>query len=107
MSIQEYIEGSGVYIVPLKELPPCVLFIRDPKGSTTNEMGPLLHICKKEIDPAIAEPTLVLETARVTWDFYYGFYLCTGCKKTWDRDDEDGLRAIWSDGYGTGDEGQA
>ena len=107
MSIEEYREGTGVYTVPASQISDNVLFIRDPKKHTDEEIAPLLHICHKEIDPERELPTYVLETEVVRWDFYHGFYYCQGCNETWDRDDRDGLMAIWSDGYGTGDEGLA
>ena len=107
MSIREFLEGSGVYTVPAHEISDSVIFIRDPKDCTDEEVGPLLHICENVLDPDIAIPTRVLTTEVIRWDFYHGHYYCLGCKEIWDRNDEAGLRAIWSDGYGTGDEGQA
>jgi hypothetical protein len=105
MSIKAY--DSGVYTAPVKSISKNVWFMRDPEGGDDEEVGPLLHICEKNIDPDVHEPTYVLITGVVKWDFAKGHYWCLGCKKTWDRDNELGLRAIWSDGFGSGDEGQA
>ena len=107
MSTRELVEGSGIYLVPVEKLPKGSLFLRDPEQRTTMGLGPLLHICEKDIDTQIREPTWVVITGVVRWDSYYGRYACRECKEAWDKNDEAGLCAIWSDGYGTGDEGQA
>lgn len=105
--MREFIEGSGVYVVPVSKLPADSRFLRDPNLCGDEDLGPLLHICEQDLDPAAAVPSWMILTDEVKWDFYHGFYFCKGCKELWDEDDEEGLRAIWSDGYGTGDEGHA
>ena len=105
--MKEWIAGSGVYKVKVSQLPAEALFVRDPEMYEDEEVSPLLHICEQDLDPASAIPTWVILTEEVRWDAYYGRYFCKGCKETWDASDEDGLRAIWSDVLGTGDEGQA
>jgi hypothetical protein len=107
MSIKEWIEGSGVYKVSAAELPESAWFVRDPGACEDGESPPLLHICEKDLDPHGAEPMWLIMTEKVVWDFYHGYYFCQGCKQTWDENDEAGLRAIWSDGLGTGAEGTA
>jgi hypothetical protein len=104
--MKEWIEGSGVYRVPVEELPKDAWFVRDPKRYENEEVQPLLHICEQDLDTGDTTTWLIL-TARVRWDFHRGLYYCTGCKKTWNSTNENGLRAIWSDGLGTGDEGLA
>lgn len=105
MKITEYLEGSGVYRVPLAQVGPKTWFVRDPKKSTPGKMAPLLHICEREEERRSYPPMLVITTDPVRWDFVKGHYYCTGCKQTWS--DETGLRAIWEDGFGTGDEALA
>lgn len=105
MKIQEYLEGSGIYTVPKSQIAEKTWFVRDPKMGKSNEVGPLLHICNREDERGSYPPMLVIMTDVVRWDFWVGHYYCTGCKETWS--DEEGLRAIWEDGYGTGDEVQA
>jgi len=105
MKIREALDGSGIYRVPCSQVGPKTWFVRDPKKSKDGEVAPLLHICDRDTDPNAATPTLVIMTDPVRWDSFHGHYYCTGCKQTWK--DEVGLRAIWEDGYGTGDEGRA
>jgi hypothetical protein len=104
--MKEWIEGSGVYKVAVSALPAHAWFVRDPEMYDDAKLAPLLHICEKDLDPASAEPTWCILTDEVKWDFFHGRYFCRGCKKSWGKNDEAGLRAIWSDGLGTGDEGQ-
>ena len=94
---------SGVYVIDARKLPEHVLFLRDPALREDDNLGPLLHVCEKR--RMGADYTIL--TGAVRWDFFYGYYICEECSDTWDEEDEIGLRAIWSDGYGTGDEGQA
>jgi hypothetical protein len=103
--MREFVEGSGsgVYIIEASMLPKDVLFLRDPALKNDEGLGPLLHICEK----GLSHGEYTILTGVVRWDFCQGHYRCEECKETWDASDEDGLRAIWSDGYGTGDEGQA
>ncbi len=103
MKIKEFLDGSGVYTAPASQISAKTWFIRDPKRHADGVVSPLLHICERELDPDVAVPTYVLTTAVVRWDFFHGRYWCKGCKKEWNK--EVGLRAIWSDGLGTGDEG--
>jgi hypothetical protein len=105
--MNEWIEGSGVYKVLVSDLPEDALFVRDPKAYATDGVPPLLHICEKDLDTASIKPTWMILTDVVRWDHYHGYYFCTGCKEQWDSDNEAGLKAIWSDGLGTGDEAQA
>lgn len=107
MSTRELVEGSGIYLVPVEKLPRGSWFLRDPQLKTNEDLGPLLHICEKDLDTQIKEPTWMVITGVVRWDSFYGQYYCGECKEAWDQENEAGLRAIWSDGYGTGDEGQA
>ncbi len=105
--IEEFLEGTGVYKVSVALLPATTIFMRDPALHENNNLGPLLHICEKDLDPSESNPTWMLMTEHVRWDFYHGHYQCMGCKEIWDRENEGGLKAIWSDGFGTGDEGHA
>lgn len=105
MMIREFLDGSGVYSVPLSQVGPNVWFVRDPKKSTIEKVAPLLHICEREVDLRTSPQMLTITTDPVRWDFHRGCYYCTGCKQTWK--DEAGLRAIWEDGFGTGDEALA
>jgi len=106
--MKEFIVGSGVYKVSVKDLPQEAWFVRDPELYEDEDVSPLLHICEKDLDPTPGcEPTWVIMTEEVKWDFFHGHYYCKGCRQTWDENDEAGLKAIWSDGLGTGDEGQA
>ena len=95
--------GSGVYVLDRGALPDHVLFLRDPELREDDNLGPLLHICEKGLTGG--EYTIL--TGEVRWDSFHGYYMCQECSDTWDAEDEEGLRAIWSDGYGTGDEGRA
>ena len=102
----ERIDGSGIYKSPGKELPKDAWFVRDPNLRDNEGVRPLLHICEQDLDTGDPS-TWVILTERVRWDFTHGRYYCTGCGEIWDSKDENGLRAIWSDGLGTGDEGLA
>ena len=104
--MREFIQGSesGVYVIDADMLPEHVLFIRDPALQTDEGMGPLLHTCEKGQAEGSSEYTIL--TGVVRWDTFHGYYYCQECRAIWDRDDKDGLRAIWSDGFGTGDEAQ-
>ena len=114
--MNEYVAGSGIYKLYVDELPEDAWFLRDPHTEVEeNWLGagkepgppPLLHICEKELDKDIDTPMWFLITSRVRWDSYHGYYKCEGCKEIWDRNNIPGLRAIWSDGLGTGYEGLA
>jgi hypothetical protein len=108
MKIEDLLENVGVYKVQAKDMPDSVWFVREPYGKEDRkdgDMGPLLHICERDIERGSEPPMVVIMTDVVKWDFFYGHYYCTGCKETWDEKDDAGLRAIWSDGFGTGDEG--
>jgi hypothetical protein len=92
--MKEFVEGSGsgVYIIDASKMPKDALFLRDPAMKSDEDLGPLLHICEKGLSQG---------------EYTMGHYKCGECKEVWDASDESGLRAIWSDGYGTGDEAQA
>ena len=100
MSIQEWIEGSGIYKVSLDTLGPQTWFLR--KRDIDGEAQPLLHICDKDKDPAGL--MWVCMTGVMRWS-NVGHYYCTECKETFQSEDE--LAAVWEDGKGTGDEHEA
>ena len=100
MSIQEFIEGSGIYKVGLKVIGPHTWFLR--QHDVEGVFQPLLHICEKDKDPVGA--VWVCLTGMVRWD-HQGWYKCIECKQTFLTEDE--LAAVWEDGKGTGDEYEA
>jgi hypothetical protein len=100
MSIQEWIEGSGIYKVSLNALGPNTWFLR--KLDVDGEAQPLLHICDKDKDPS--GEVWVCMTGVVHWS-NAGHYYCTECKQTFSTAEE--LASVWSDGKGTGDEYEA
>jgi len=105
MGIKEFVEGSGVYVVPVAELPLTAWFIRDKSKVVAGELAPLLHVCERDLDPDCHEPTYVVTTGVMRWDTMNGYYRCQGCKKRWQTEEE--LKAVWEDGLGTGDEAHA
>ena len=114
--MREFVEGSGIYKIPMEDLPAEAWFVRDPhmkRRKTWLDVGdraerpPLLHICERELDRDVEDPMWFIVTSAVRWNSYHGHYQCEGCKTTWGSEDTDGLKAIWSDGLGSGDEGLA
>ena len=97
MSINEWVEGSGIYKVSPDTIGPYTWFLR--KKDKGDEVHPLLHICEKDLDPS-GESYLCM-TGVVRWDMR-GYYKCIECKQTFSTEDE--LEAVWEDGKGTGDE---
>ncbi len=100
MSIQEWIEGSGIYKVGLNMIGPYTWFLR--QHSVDGEFHPLLHICERDKD--LSGSVWVCMTGVVRWDMQ-GYYVCRECKQTFCTQDD--LEAVWEDGKGTGDEGEA
>ena len=100
MSIQEWIEGSGIYKVGFEDIGPHTWFLRQKDAD--GNVFPLLHICDKDKDPSGS--VWVCMTGVVRWDMT-GHYICRECKQTFITKDE--LAAVWEDGKGTGDEYEA
>ena len=100
MSIQEWIEGSGIYKVGLTDIGPQTWFLR--RRDINGEAQPLLHICEKDKDPS--GDRWICMTGVVRWS-NVGRYYCTECKQTFSNENE--LAAVWEDGKGTGDEHEA
>jgi hypothetical protein len=105
MKIKEYVAGSGIFSVPVSQLPRSAWFVRNTSDSKEGELDPLLHVCERDIDPGMREPTYVVMTGVVTWDQINGHYYCQACKHAFRSEEE--LEAVWEDGLGTGAEGQA
>ena len=105
MKLKEWVEGSGVYTVPVDTLHDEAWFIRDPKLLKDGEIGPLMHICTRDIDPGFEEDMYVISTGHVRWNQIQGYYMCLACKEKFT--DEEQLRGVWEDGFGTGDEAHA
>jgi len=100
MSIQEWIEGSGIYKVGLTDIGPHTWFLR--KHDVEGKVQPLLHICERDTDPS--REVWVCMTGVIRWS-NLGHYYCMECKHTFSTADE--LKAVWEDGKGTGDEHEA
>ena len=106
MKIKEFLKEAGLYTVPAIQLPETAWFVRDPKiMREKGTPGPLLHICERDRVEVDGADVYMIITEEVKWDSFYGYYECKGCHQKWAS--EEGLRAIWEDGYGTGDEGTA
>ncbi len=103
MKITEMLDGTGVYKVPIEDLPDWLQFIRcnDKKG----EVQPLLHVCEREVLQKESGHFFVCVTGRTFWNWFYGRYECMECKKYFQSDEE--LCNVWYDGKGTGVEGTA
>ena len=103
MKILEMLDGTGVYKVPVEDLPDWLQFIRcdDKEG----RVQPLLHVCEREVLQKESGHFFVCITGRVFWNWFYGRYECLECKNHFQTNQE--LCNIWSDGKGTGAEGHA
>ena len=103
MDISELLDGTGVYKVPVEELPKWQIFIRcDDKGY---EVQPLLHVCEREALQREAGQFFACITGRVFWNWFRGQYECLECKSEFNTNEE--LQLVWMDGKGTGAEGTA
>jgi len=105
--MKEFSDESGVYSVPVEDLPESVWFLRNKIKSKDGKLGKLLHVCERDIDPQSEVPFYVVLAGMVRWDSFRGKYWCEVCKDEWGADDDEHLRAIWEDGDGIGVEGHA
>jgi hypothetical protein len=103
MNITEFLEGTGVWKVPVEELPDEKLFIRDEDKNGKEQ--PLLHVCEREILTKENGQFFACITGRTFWNWFHGRYECMECKCEFNTDEE--LVAVWEDGKGTGVEGTA
>ena len=107
MDPTEFLKDSGIYKIPKKSMTEATRFFRNTKAGVKviidgDEVAPLLHICERELSPY--EDFYIVMGDPVFWDQVNGHYQCRGCKQTfYTRED---LIVIWSDGYGTGEEGR-
>jgi hypothetical protein len=105
MKIKEWIQGSGIYSVPAASISDEAWFLRDPKLLKDGEVGPLLHICTRDLDPGFEEATYVITTGHVRFNPLQGYYMCLACKEAFTSEEQ--LQGVWEDGFGTGDEAHA
>ena len=109
MSLIEFVKGSGIYKIRKKDLPEEEQFVRNTggkywvieEGSKKWKVYPLLHICERDRDPYNDTVDVIL-CDKLRWDFFYGHYICKGCRQTFSTREE--LGQVWADGMGTGDE---
>jgi hypothetical protein len=103
MDISEVMHESGIYRVPVEDLPEWQVFIRE--DDRHGEARPLLHVCERELLARENNTHYACITGRTVWNSFYGRYECIECEKKFTSDEE--LKMVWMDGKGTGYEGHA